>query len=99
MVDNKLNTPLLNTSKLQYDFSGNVTILAYPNPATTSWFINCKDFEKCSFTLINLQGNTVSKGIVTAKSFYLPADQLPAGIYYLQLYNGKEERTVRLIKD
>lgn len=69
----------------------------YPNPATDKITIDFASSSALAYRLINLQGVTVKSGQLSSGESLL-VDQLPAGIYLLQLTENETTQTLKLIK-
>lgn len=73
---------------------------AYPNPTHAGWTISFnEDLGHSTYTLLNKQGSVVGNGKITARTFYLAAENLPAGMYLLRVNNTKIQGAIRLIKE
>ncbi|MBK7885571.1 MAG: SBBP repeat-containing protein [Chitinophagaceae bacterium] len=73
---------------------------AYPNPTNQGWKITLKqDVGNSNYSLINRQGSVVSTGVIRANNFYVAAQNLPAGMYFLRINNTKIDGVIQLIKE
>lgn len=75
-----------------------------PNPAfdKTALRINGNKNNSCSYTVIDLIGKKKMEGLVDTgvhSEFELDLQQLPAGVYFVEVSDGSDIRTVRLVKE
>lgn len=69
----------------------------YPNPAKASIFIDHPSAEAISVSIVDMQGRIVSQLEPQRGKFRVSLDQIPAGIYGLQLTSGQSTWTTRII--
>jgi endoglucanase len=67
-----------------------------PNPCTNTINIITANKNQLTFTLINNLGNTVLKGLVANNK--IDVQQLPAGLYILNVEDGVRKQTFKVVK-
>jgi len=94
MVDNNGDFKYSNT-QFVYTNLQNATVSVWPNPATNFINITISDAETPyqSFAFVNGIGQTVFQADLktyqdTKNNYTIPCNNLPSGLYYLQLSNG-----------
>ncbi len=70
----------------------------YPNPALHELHIETTDPAVTSVVISNMSGKMVATYSLSGKHSTIPTAHLPAGMYLLQLSNGKQTATQRFIK-
>ncbi len=78
-------------------------ISLYPNPAVSTFSIaGITDAEKIHYSLLNLMGEELRSGTISAGGNYftekVQVNDLAAGIYFLQITDGKNIVTKKIIK-
>ncbi|MEM6764474.1 MAG: DUF4465 domain-containing protein [Bacteroidota bacterium] len=71
-------------------------IPAYPNPFRNSFTIGWEESRSQPFTILNLQGQVIKKGILEPGENLLELRNQPEGIYYLMV--GTKAGAIKLIK-
>ncbi|MBK9717633.1 MAG: T9SS type A sorting domain-containing protein [Saprospiraceae bacterium] len=69
-------------------------IFLYPNP--TSGILNIEDHNGSFYSISDLTGKVVVKGIITMNTISL--DMFPLGIYYLSIINSDSPQTIKVFK-
>ena len=97
----KTKTSLNNSIKTKDTFSENITINIYPNPTTDELNVQIADSQD---NVSNILIYSIDAKILQQTQFYgnstsLNVQQLPQGIYLLQLKNGAKKTTKRFIKN
>jgi hypothetical protein len=72
----------------------------YPNPFTVSGnlSLSAENGEVFSVSILDLTGKSVWNEKLTGKNIYTIGDQLPSGMYVLEIVNGNAKKTIKLIK-
>ncbi len=70
----------------------------YPNPFSDSGFLNLTGKEDISVTIMDVSGRQVWNKVLQGNSTYAIGEQLPPGMYLLELTNGSFKQTTKLIK-
>lgn len=76
------------------DLSNKTSILPYPNPMGDILIVELPFEESQHFSLVNLQGNIVSQGVLQHGENQLSFGSLPSGIYLLSI-NGMTTKVVK----
>ena len=90
MADNKLNThPTL-------DFTTSV----YPNPSGDVFNVRLTSASKAPALLmiVNNAGNTVYSTRINAGAYYQLGQNLKPGIYYINIKQGTQSKTIKVVK-
>jgi hypothetical protein len=77
------------------------TVTVYPNPMTNELRINAEnnyELKGKNCTLFSIQGKKVYGQILTGQKVQINIAFLPAGVYILQLGDGREKKIFKLIK-
>ena len=69
-------------------------LLLYPNP--TSGILNIEDHNGSIYSISDLAGKVIVKGIITMNTISL--EMLPLGIYYLTIINSDSPQTIKVFK-
>ncbi len=69
-------------------------IFLYPNP--TSGILNIEDHNGSIYSISDLIGKFIVKGIITMNTISL--EMLPLGIYYLSIINSDSPQTIKVFK-
>lgn len=69
-------------------------IFLYPNP--TSGILNIEDHNGSFYSISDLTGKVIVKGIITMNTISL--EMLPLGIYYLIINNSDSPQTIKVFK-
>lgn len=82
--------------------AGKSPLIVYPNPANDYLkFLLPDDVQRCTIKLSNLQGSNVIsnvfENIISNQIYSLDIGDLPAGIYFLSFFDGKQESNRRII--
>ncbi len=73
------------------------SIIITPNPASASWTVNNAP-SGSNMTLLDLSGRVLWQGSATDKSTVIPATDLAAGMYLLQIKSAQGAVSYKLIK-
>ncbi|WP_037348875.1 GEVED domain-containing protein [Sediminibacter sp. Hel_I_10] len=68
----------------------------YPNPVNSRLFVTSNS-ENLSYTIINMLGQQVSKGVSSA--YGVDVSQLETGMYFIEVFNGNEKVSKKFIKE
>jgi len=72
----------------------------YPNPFVNNIVVESKQHQKLDFMLYNSLGQNVKLQVQKqGKKYKLSTPQLPKGLYWLRVSDGKQEEVFKLIKD
>ncbi|MBI3234656.1 MAG: T9SS type A sorting domain-containing protein, partial [Bacteroidetes bacterium] len=72
----------------------------FPNPTKNELNISVKyTNDNYAYTIVNLLGEEVMKGIVNQNKTTLNIENLPTGMYILKLVNKTEESTIKFVKE
>ena len=89
-----ISDDILNTAETA--FSKEVTV--FPNPASERVVIaRANTSEKTSISLYDVMGRTVKRFGFKEKEFQFSVEELPPGIYYLKISEGKKQTSKKLI--
>ncbi|MGB0888034.1 MAG: T9SS type A sorting domain-containing protein, partial [Vicingaceae bacterium] len=72
----------------------------YPNPTTGNTFVNLNDFKNAEISITDLTGkllfhiNNKNESIIE-----LPTTDFSKGVYFVKVYNNKQQQVVKLIKN
>lgn len=78
-----------------------LTAITYPNPTSNYVVLEITnaDLTNLSYSLYDLQGRSVSKGIVNQSNTQINMQRLPTGMYVLRVNrNSQELKTFKIIK-
>ncbi len=79
------------------DFEMNEAITVYPNPTTGMLTItNVK--EAIQYTIVSVAGKVVDRGEISAHSNTIDITSVQNGVYLLQIQQGQNMQTVRVVK-
>ncbi len=77
----------------------NSSINIYPNPASDNITVELSNYQDASVEITNLQGQTIYRNLLQAKTNQLNTNNIPSGVYVLKV-NSKEGTTMwKLIKN
>jgi hypothetical protein len=79
-----------------------ITISIFPNPATKYINLETKsatDLIGETIKICNVYGGVVKSQILMAQKTTIAIDNLSAGIYFIKLGDGKENKTLRFVKE
>ncbi|MDA3890604.1 MAG: T9SS type A sorting domain-containing protein [Salinivirgaceae bacterium] len=82
----------------------NLEISAYPNPTARSLTLNidkaeCKELEKLSYQLYNIDGRLLKKETITEHETMLDLQDLKQASYFLKIVNSQAEiKTFKVVK-
>jgi len=87
-----------------HDSLNGLDISVSPNPASDKTILSISGSrnDNCTYTVIDLLGKNKMKGLVdtaVGKEFELDIQALPAGVYFVEVSDGTDVRTVRLVKE
>ncbi len=71
-------------------------ISVYPNPSSDKISINVED--EITYNLVNIRGQLINKGVINNASNTIDISSFHSGIYFLNLENGNERVTKKVIK-
>jgi hypothetical protein len=77
-------------------------LLAYPNPSNASFTLSLEGFnssEKVTVTVTDLLGRIVYQVQGIAKSTYEFGNKFMTGVYNVQVIQGNERKTLKLVKE
>ena len=77
------------------------TISLFPNPATKFINIETKNVSDIGQTvkICNVYGGVVISKLLLTQKTSITIQQLPAGIYFVKVGDGKENKTIRFVKE
>jgi hypothetical protein len=79
--------------------AGVSTIILYPNPVTDNLKIGLTPLNKgTTFRLYYATGAVVISSSLTNSTSTISLNSLPAGIYYVQVKNGQQITTKKIVK-
>ena len=87
---------------LQVSVKSELKIQAYPNPSETAFTLVLDGYsskEKVSITVTDLMGRKIYQTEGTGKSQYKFGSSLIAGMYNVQVIQGTEKRSLKLVKE
>ncbi|MEX2380437.1 MAG: T9SS type A sorting domain-containing protein, partial [Vicingaceae bacterium] len=71
----------------------------YPNPFVNDLIVESKQHQKLEFMLYNSLGQAVAVKVQAQNNKYkISTPQLPKGLYWLRVSDGKREETFKLIR-
>lgn len=86
------------TSIQEYRLKHSLSV--YPNPFVREIIVESKQLQKLEFMLYNSLGQAISlEAQKQDKKYTLSTPQLPKGLYWLKVSDGKQEEVFKLIKD
>lgn len=77
-------------------------IAVFPNPAVQFINVESKNMAELTgqlLTICNVYGAKVKSQLLTAQKTTIPVQHLPAGIYFIKIGEGKENKPLRFVKD
>lgn len=80
----------------------NAAVSLYPNPAVTFIVVDGKispDVMGNTVSIFNAYGSVVISQILSAQKTTIALQQLPAGVYFLKIGDGKVNKPIRFIKE
>ncbi|MCX6296267.1 MAG: T9SS type A sorting domain-containing protein [Bacteroidetes bacterium] len=82
------------------DIAKNDGIKLYPNPANDNLIVEFTDakFLNTEYIIVNMLGEVVKTGIIEEMKNRIPVENLPGGIYYLQLNNKNDRSILKIVK-
>lgn len=83
---------------LRMKTGGQQEILIYPNPATDVITLNMPSAEQTKIIIYSVSGNQVYSREMNGTNLTVPVKQLPAGIYTVQISQGGNLFTHKLVK-
>ena len=78
------------------------TISLFPNPAIKFISLeskNASDLVGQTVKICNVFGGVVISQVLVAQKTNIAIQQLPTGVYFLKIGNGKEHKTIRFVKE
>jgi hypothetical protein len=86
------------TNQDKIELEENLNIKVYPNPTTGIIYIDKSNKETILISVLDNLGRTVltqqSREVITN----LNINNLPKGIYYISINNGKKLKTIKIVK-
>jgi hypothetical protein len=87
-----------------HDSLNGLDISVSPNPASDKTILSISGTinDNCTYSVIDMLGKNKMKGLVdtaVGKEFELDIQALPAGVYFVEVSDGTDVRTVRLVKE
>lgn len=73
-------------------------IAAYPNPATTVLNFDLKSFDNVQATIYSTTGQVISTAALNVTNNTMNVEQLPQGMYYVQLHGNNFNGTAKFVK-
>jgi photosystem II stability/assembly factor-like uncharacterized protein len=85
----------------QNEFINRSAFTVYPNPASQSITLNTNiKIEKGSFVnIFTVQGQLLERIELSSQNNRIPLDNLPSGIYFLDVNSDKEKQTLKFFKE
>lgn len=75
-----------------------VKISMFPNPTNSMLNVNFKNEEKVNFYVYSLDGKVVKSGVFTSSNNELSVQELPSGVYILQVAGNTTKGSYRFVK-
>lgn len=91
--------------KIEESADKTVSVIAYPNPATTVLQVMVKGFSPgtLNYQMLDIAGKTVMsanfKGANDDQIYAIQVDNLVAGVYCLRLFNGEQAVNLKFVKN
>ncbi len=91
----KINQGAVGVDELANDFG----VVVYPNPATDQFTIQLSDIAlvKSTLTVLDLQGRTVLRRLLTESETEVSVANFPPGIYLLKMEKGARQSVQKLV--
>jgi hypothetical protein len=83
-------------SVAEFDLLANVTL--YPNPVTTTLFIELPEYENASYTIHNINGQVVLKDIIKSNTEDITVGDIANGVYFIEITADQKTVTQKFIK-
>lgn len=83
-------------SVTEFDVLTNVSI--YPNPVTTTLFIDLPEYDKASYTIQNINGQVVLKDTIKNKTEGITISGIADGVYFIELIADQKKTIKKFIK-
>ena len=74
-----------------------VNVAIYPNPAKNNLYV--RSSKPADYSIVNLLGQTLQSGQLTQTMSTLDVSELPAGVYFITVTNGKDTQKVKFVKE
>jgi hypothetical protein len=71
----------------------------YPNPTNDKLYIQTKNLIIGKYYITTIAGHAVLQGSNTQQDFSVDVSTLPAGLYFLQLWDGKQQVVKKFVKE
>tara|TARA_R110001592_G_scaffold58067_2_gene176292 strand:+ start:3815 stop:6457 length:2643 start_codon:yes stop_codon:yes gene_type:complete len=104
IIDSALNVSSLATEFVNVDLTTSLNELnsndfvVYPNPTSQSVTVEFNDNQKRDVRIVNIAGQTIINQKITTKKTTLNVAELATGVYFLEVKNNDELKTIKLIK-
>jgi len=69
----------------------------YPNPASDKVFISLGGFDSAEISILDYTGRRIEGAAIQSEQFEIDISTFPAGLYFVELRNGKVIETRRLV--
>ena len=82
------------------DVSGDLDVIAFPNPTTNNFTINvsARTSERITMQVIDMYGRIIETSNVTVNSLIRFGDRYNAGTYFVRVTQGKQHKEIKLVK-
>jgi hypothetical protein len=82
------------------EYSLKNAVSVYPNPFVNDIVVESKEHQKLEFILYNSLGQAIAVEVQKQDKMYkISTPQLPKGLYWLMVSDGKKEEVFKLIKE
>ena len=78
------------------NLNNDISYLVYPNP--TNGLVNVDVESEMNYVLVNVIGEHIAKGEFILGKNYIDLSSMSNGVYFLQLKQGQQTKTIRLVK-
>lgn len=78
------------------NLNNDISYLVYPNP--TNGLVNVDVESEMNYVLVNVIGEHIAKGEFVLGKNYIDLSSMSNGVYFLQLKQGQQTKTIRFVK-